>query len=220
MPGTNSQAVAEMTLSLMFAVLRRLLVLDPATRAGKGWSLPPATFDRTGEIAGRVVGLVGFGDIPRRLAPVLVALRAKVIFHTRTEIHDAIGEWRPLDALLAEADIVSLHVPLTPDTESLINERTLARMRPGAVLINTARGGLVDEEALTAALQSGRLRGAGLDVLAAEPAPHANPLFALDSVVVTPHAAWLTPETLDRSLGVAIANCRRLKDGEPLLNQA
>jgi phosphoglycerate dehydrogenase-like enzyme len=92
-------------------------------------------------------------------------------------------------------------------------------MKPGAVLINTARGGLVDEAALLVALSSGRLRGAGLDVFAQEPVDPANPLLALPNVVVAPHMAWLTPETLDRSLGVAFENCRRLAAGEPLLHQ-
>ncbi|HZZ89198.1 MAG TPA: NAD(P)-dependent oxidoreductase, partial [Caulobacteraceae bacterium] len=117
------------------------------------------------------------------------------------------------------ADIVSLHVPLVPETRGMIDGPALARMRPGAILINTARGGLVDEPALVAALQSGHLRGAGLDVFAAEPVDPSNPLLQLPSVVVAPHMAWLTPETLDRSLAVAFENCRRLAAGEPLLHQ-
>ena len=96
---------------------------------------------------------------------------------------------------------------------------SLARIKPGAVLVNTARGGLVDEAALLAALRSGHLRAAGLDVLAQEPTSANNPLLALDNVVVTPHVAWLTPETLQRSLGIAVENCRRLALGAPLLHR-
>ncbi len=219
MPGTNSQAVAEMTLALMLATLRRIPLLDGAMRAGNGWSLDEATFDTAGEISGRTVGLVGYGEVPRRLAPVLAALGADVIYAARSEKPDAVGERRNLDAVLAESDIVSLHVPLTDDTAEMIDAAALARMKPGAVLVNTARGGLVDEDALVAALQSGRLAAAGLDAVAVEPAPAANLLFALDNVVVTPHIAWLTPETLARSLGIAFENCRRAGAGEPLLNQ-
>ncbi|MCX7620905.1 MAG: hypothetical protein N2037_08700, partial [Acidimicrobiales bacterium] len=121
--------------------------------------------------------------------------------------------------LLAEAEIVSLHLPLLPETERKIDAVALASMRDGAILVNTARGGLVDEAALVGALRSGKLRAAGLDVFAQEPVDPANPLLALPNVVVSPHLAWLTPETLDRSMGVAFENCRRVRDGEPLLHE-
>ncbi len=219
MPGTNSQAVAELTLALMLAVLRRLVSLDREARAGRGWSLPLDTFDHMGEIAGRVVGLVGYGQVARRLEPVLTALGADVLYTARRQIPDAAADWRPLDALLAEVDILSLHVPLARETEKLLDREALWRMKHGSVLINTARGGLVDEEALVDALRSGQLAAAGLDVLAVEPAGAENPLFTLDNVVVTPHVAWLTPETLDRSIGIALDNCARIRMGQPLLHQ-
>ncbi len=218
MPGTNTQAVVEMTLMLMLAALRKVRELDRATRAGQGWSGDPARFDSVGEIAGKCVGLVGYGAVPRRLAPVLAALGARVIYTALTAKPDAVGTRRDFAALIAEADILSLHIPETPDTSSLINAAVLGRMKPGAVLINTARGGLVDEAALTAALRSGHLRAAGLDVFAEEPVAADNPLLGLDNVILTPHIAWLTPETLERSLGVAFENCRRLHDGDGLLN--
>lgn len=219
MPGTNSRAVAEMTLSLMLAVLRRIVVLDKATREGMGWALSPDTLDLGGEISGRAVGLVGYGAIPRLLAPVLGALGARVIYHSRSPAAEAPEGWRSLAALLSESDIVSLHVPLTPDTRALIGAAALASMKPGAILINTSRGGLVDESALMDALESGRLQGAGLDVHAAEPLHYPNPLLGLSNVVVTPHVAWLTPETWTRSWALAIENCVRLRDGRELLNQ-
>lgn len=219
MPGTNSQAVAELTLALMLAALRRVVFFDRATRAGAGWTQPVDTFDSVGEICGRTVGLVGFGEIPRRLVPVLQALGAKVIYTSRAPREDADAQWRALPDLLAEADIVSLHVPLTPETTKLIDGAALARMKRGSVLVNTARGGLVDEAALEAALRSGRLAAAGVDVLAVEPANAGHPLFALDNIVVLPHIAWLTPETLERSLAIAIENCRRVDAGEALLHR-
>jgi phosphoglycerate dehydrogenase-like enzyme len=219
MPGVNSQAVAEMTLALMLAALRRLTYLDPLTRRGEGWAPDPDLIDGAGEIAGRTVGFVGYGASASRLGPALEALGAKVIYTARGAKPELPGRFVSLSALLAEADIVSLHVPLTPETRGLIGAETLAAMRPGAILINTARGELVDEAALAAALTSGRLRGAGLDVFAQEPVDPQNPLLALPNVVVAPHMAWLTPETLDRSLAVAFENCRRIADGAPLLNR-
>lgn len=219
MPGTNSRAVAEMTLALMLAALRRLPQFDGETRRGRGWPLDPRRQDDLGEIAGRTVGLVGFGAVPRVLAPILAALGATVIYTSRAPRTDAGLPWRPLADLLGESDIVSLHVPLTAETERMIDATALARMKPGAVLVNTARGGLVDEAALIAALSGGHLRAAGLDVFAEEPAGAGNPLFRLENVVVAPHLAWLTRETLERSLTVAVENCRRLKAGEDLLHR-
>jgi len=219
MPGTNSAAVAEMTLLLMLAALRRAPLFDRATREGGGWKLPPETFDSVGELAGRTVGLVGFGAVGQRLAPALRALGARVVYTATSPKAEADAEWRDLPALLAEADVVSLHLPLNAATARMLDEAAFARMKPGAVLVNTARGGLVDEAALVAALASGRVAAAGLDVFVDEPVDPANPLLALDNVALAPHVAWLTPETLARSLAVAVENCRRLRDDEALLNQ-
>lgn len=219
MPGSNSQAVAEMTLALMLAVLRRIVWLDGKTRAGDGWSLDLAAVDSFGEIGGRTVGFVGYGAIPQRLAPVLTALGAEVIY-TATKPNPAAPDgYRTLDQLLSEAGIVSLHAPLTETTRGLIGAAAFARMRPGAILINTARGDLVDETALAQALESGRLRGAGLDVFSQEPLRADHPLARFDNVVMAPHVAWLTPETLDRSLGIAMRNAALLARGEALLNR-
>lgn len=219
MPGTNSRAVAEATLMLMLTILRRALSLDTAIRAGDGWRMDPALFDQVGEVGGRTVGLVGYGAVPALLAPVLRVLGARVLYTATGPKPDAEAEWRELPELLAESDIVSLHLPLTAETQRLIDAAALARMKPGAVLINTARGGLVDQNALIAALRSGRLRGAGLDVYDQEPVPADCPLLEMDNVVLQPHVAWLTPETLGRSLAVAMENCRRLRDGEELLHR-
>jgi phosphoglycerate dehydrogenase-like enzyme len=218
MPGTNSQAVAEMTLMLMLAALRRVGYFDPMTRRGLGWKADLTAFDGVGEIAGRTVGLVGYGAVASRLAPALKALGARVLYTATRPKENAVAEWCELRALLAQSDIVSLHVPLTVRTEKMLDAKTIAAMRPGAVLVNTSRGGLVDETALIKALRSGHLRAAGLDVFAREPVDPANRLLQLPNVVVMPHIAWLTPETLERSLGVAFENCRRLKDGEALLD--
>ena len=219
MPGTNTPAVAELTLALMLACLRRVVTLDAAVRAGEGWRRPAEEMDGFGEIGGRTVGLVGYGAVPQRLSPVLRSLGAEVVYWTRAPKPGEEAAWRPLERLLEEADIVSLHLPLAPETEQLIDRAALARMRPGAVLVNTARGGLVDEAALVDALREGRLDAAGLDVLAQEPLPEGHPLTRLGNVVLVPHLAWLTPETLARSLAVAVENLRRLGAGEGLLHR-
>ncbi|UNU42843.1 hydroxyacid dehydrogenase [Sphingopyxis sp. YF1] len=215
MPGTNSQAVAEMALSLMMAVLRRTCFFDARTRAGEGWTADPSELDQVGEIAGRTIGLVGFGHSAQLLAPALAALGAKIVYTARSP-RDVPYEFVPLERLLAESDIVSLHIPLTDETRASIDPFA---MKKGAILVNTARGELVDQARLVEALTSGQLRGAGLDVFAEEPLPRGNPLLGLPGVVLAPHIAWLTPETLVRSLTVAHENCRRLTAGEPLLHQ-
>lgn len=220
MPGTNSRAVAEMTLLLILSALRRLTQIDRATRAGQGWALSLATRDQCTELGGKTVGLVGYGAVPRLLAPMLEAMGARVIFTTRSQAPEGtIGEARLLDELLSESDIVSLHVPLTDDTERLINADAISRMKTGAVLVNTARGLLVDEQALRVALEEGRLGAAGLDVFEDEPTSVNNPLFTLENVVVTPHIGYLTRETMERSLVVAAENCRRLASNADLLHR-
>src|ERR687890_635193 len=220
MPGTNTQAVAEATLMLMLAALRNLTGFDRACRLGKGWAQEGEARERRnslGELCGRTVGLVGAGAVASRLVGPLEGLGARVIYADRRERPNLGIERHDLDDLLEASDVVSLHLPLTPETEGLIDQRALARMKPAAVLINTARGGLVEETALVEALTSGRLWAAGLDVLAEEPPPPDHPLLSLDNVVLTPHVAWLTQETLTRSFDVALENVRRLRDGRVLL---
>jgi len=213
LPGTNSRAVAEMTLLLMLACLRRLRELDAAVRRSGGWANAAQLQDRFGELAGRTVGLLGNGSVPKLLKPLLEAFGARVLYWSRSERNTE------FDALLANADIVSLHLPLAADTERLIGAAQISGMKPGAILINTARGALVDEGALADALRDGRIAAAGLDVFAEEPVPPEHPLLALPNVIAAPHLAWLTQETLERSLAGALENVRRLRDGAALLNR-
>jgi phosphoglycerate dehydrogenase-like enzyme len=219
MPGTNTQAVAEMTLLLMLATLRGLARLDDLTRIGKGWELDPKISDDFGELSGRTVGLVGFGAVGRRLVPMLQAIGAKVVYTSRRPAADSPIAFLPFRELLPVADLLSLHLPLTAETTGMIGAAAFAAMKRGSVLINTARGPLVDETALCAALTSGHLRGAGLGVFSREPVSPDDPLLRLPNVVVTPHLAWLTAETLERSLAVISENCRRLLTGGALLHR-
>lgn len=219
MPGMNSPAVAEQTLLLMLAALRRLVPFDQATRRGEGWNWPAAWQDSLGEIGGRTIGMVGFGAVPRLLAPVLTAMGAEVVYTGRRRYGDVHVPFLEKEELLRRADILSLHIPLDETTRLWLDAGAIALMKPGAVVVNVARGGLVDEPALHAALAEGRLGAAGLDVLTVEPAGTDNPLFGLPNVVVTPHIAWLTRETFERSLLVAAENCRRLAVGKALLHR-
>jgi phosphoglycerate dehydrogenase-like enzyme len=214
MPGANAPSVTEGTLLLMLAALRRLPALDRATRAGRGWPSDPSLGETVRDIGGCTVGLVGYGNIAKQVETVLTTLGARVL-HTSTR-DDGHRDWRPLPALLAESDIVSLHLPLTPATRHLIDRDALALMKPDAVLVNTARGPIVDEDALAAALREGRLAAAGLDVFATEPVEPGNPLLSLDNVVLTPHVTWYTVDTMRRYLELAVDNCRRLRDGREL----
>jgi len=219
MPGANTRAVAELTLLLMLASLRRLTELDAETRAGNGWSLDPHSLDNLSELGGREVGLVGFGAVGRCLTPMLQAIGARVIYTDIKEASETSATFVSFQQLLSMADIVSLHVPLTAETTHIMNAAAFAAMKRGSILINTARGGLVDQAALCDAITSGHLRGAGLDVFPSEPVDAGNPLLKLPNVIVTPHLAWFTGETLARCLGVFADNCQRLRDGQPLVNR-
>ena len=216
MPGANAPSAAEGTVLLMLAAMRRLVELDTATRAGEGWPTDPTLGETVRDIGDCTVGLVGYGNIARRVERIVTAMGAEVL-HTSTA-DDGTPSWRPLAELLAASDIVSLHLPLTSASEQLIDRSALTLMKFGAVLVNTSRGGVVDETALVDALRCGRLAAAGLDVFAVEPVVATNPLLALDNVVVTPHVVWYTQDTMRRYLDHAVDNCRRLRDGRDLID--
>ncbi len=216
MPGANAPSVGEGAVLLMLAALRRLPTLDRATRAGNGWPPDAGLGEGSRDIGSCTVGLVGYGNVAKQVARIVTAMGATVL-HT-TSGDDGLPGWRPLSELLAEADIVSVHVPLTPETHGLLDHAALSRMKQGSVLVNTARGSVVDEDALVEALGDGRLAAAGLDVFATEPVELDNPLLSLDNVVLTPHVTWYTADTMRRYLDIAVDNCRRLHGGEPLVH--
>jgi phosphoglycerate dehydrogenase-like enzyme len=216
MPGANAPSVAEGAVLLMLAALRRLPVLDRATRAGAGWPSDPTLGETVRDIGGCTVGLVGYGNVAKRVETIVSAMGANVL-HTSTR-DDGHAGWRSLDDLLDASDIVSLHLPLTRQTKDLIDANALTRMGEHAVIVNTSRGAIIDESALVDALREGRLAAAGLDVFAVEPVPADNPLLTLGNVVVTPHVTWYTLDTMRRYLAEAVDNCERLRDSQPLAN--
>jgi D-3-phosphoglycerate dehydrogenase len=184
-PGANSVSVAELTVGLLFALLRTIPEAAATTRAGEWPRMQGLT------LAGKVVGLIGFGaigkEVARRLGGFQCTLLACDPAADRAQA-EALGvQIRPHEEIIREADILSLHLPLLPETREMVNADFLGRMKPGAFLINTARGELVDEGALVAALASGHLRGAALDVFSQEPPDGQNPLLAMPQVIVTPH---------------------------------
>jgi phosphoglycerate dehydrogenase-like enzyme len=215
-PGVNASAVVEAALLGMLAALRQLPRYHDATRRGQGWTLSPSVGEGSGELRGRTIGLVGFGSIASTLATVLTAMGAEVIHHSRRT--DRPG-WLPLDELLRVSDVVSLHVPLDASTNGMLSADRLRSMKPGSVLVNTARGGLVDRDGLISALTDGPLAAAALDTFAAEPVDPADPLLSLPNVVLTPHTAWLTMETLQRCVERAALNLARLRAGEDLADR-
>ncbi len=219
MPGANAASVAEGTVLLMLAALRRLPALDRATREGRGWPSDSSLGETVRDIGGCTVGLIGYGNIAKTVEKIVMAMGTppSKVLHTSTR-DDGHPGWRPLPDLLAESDIVSLHLPLTEATEGMLDRAALALMKRDAVLVNTSRGAVVDEDALVDALRTGGLAAAGLDVFAVEPIPAGNPLLGLDNVVLTPHVTWYTVDTMRRYLEHAVDNCRRLRDGRELAN--
>ncbi len=170
------------------------------------------------ELEGLTMGIVGFGKIGRAVARLAMAFGMRVLAYDVTEPNDTlegVAMTTDLDRVFRDADVVSLHCPLTPDTRQLVNAERLALMKPTALLINTSRGPLVDEAALAEALRAGSLAGAGLDVLATEPPPADHPLAAISNCYITPHIAWATQSARRRLLDTAVENVRAFLAGEP-----
>lgn len=189
--GTNRRSVSELVVALVLALSRHLLPANTALRDG-GWSQPKGSL-----LSGRTVGIVGFGNVGRDLAELVATFGCPVLVHDVAELTELTGHITQvgLDELLERADVVSLHVTLNNETRNLIDAERLSRMKPTALLINTSRGGLVDEEALFHALRDGRLGGAGFDVFADEP-PVGSPLLSLPNFVGTPHIGGSTEEAI------------------------
>lgn len=218
-PGANAQSVCEMTLGLMFAAARKVSWMDSEIRAGR-WSRAQDGL----ELHGRTLGLVGFGQVARKVATVCQALGMPVrvfdpFLSADSDLLGAVAV-NSLAALLSESHVLSLHVPLTTQTRNLIGAAELAMLPQGALLINTARGEVVDEAALVAALRSGQLYAAGLDTMAVEPLPSDSPLLDLDNVVLTPHVGGSTPAALAAMARDAAINVLDFLDGKPVPRSA
>jgi phosphoglycerate dehydrogenase-like enzyme len=216
--GANSVAVAEHAVLLMLAVYRKLVAFHQNVAAGRWHQGIPRTVNIF-ELEGKTVGLVGLGNIGRQVARRVQAFDARVIyydiFRLSPQEEQRLGvEYVLFDALLESADIVSLHVPLNEHTRHLLDARALDRMKPTGVVINTCRGEVIDEQALIAALQHGRILGAGLDTQAKEPADPQNPLLTLPNVTLTPHSAGPTVDSFQKRFHNGYANIERVSRGQ------
>jgi len=209
-PGVLTAATAELAFALLLAVRRRIVAGDRAVREGRwrgGWADP----DFLGrDVGGSTLGIVGYGRIGRAVSHLAAAFGMGVLYHSRRREDEC---WRSLDQLLSEADAVSLHVPLTPETRGMLDAERLALLRDGACLVNTARGQIVDEDALVRELVSGRIE-AGLDVFAYEPEVPRE-LLGLSNVVVTPHIGSATAETREAMTRALVDNLSAVERGEP-----
>ena len=210
-PSYGTQSVAQHVFALLLELAQQTGIHAASVRAGRWtesvdfcyWESPLI------ELAGKTLGIVGSGRIGTAVAKVAEALGMNVIFARRADGREG------LERVLRASDVVSLHCPLTDDTRHLINATTLSWLKPSAWLINTSRGPLIDEPALAEALNTGRLAGAGLDVLSTEPPPRDHPLFTARNCLITPHIAWATTAARKRLMDTATANVRAFLDGRP-----
>jgi len=217
--GQNAQAVAELTFGLLLCLMRRIHRTDPWVRAGEwtkaGRALPEWTSGR--ELWRKTLGVIGLGQIGTRVVRIAKGFDMQVIGYDPFMDPNHYGRLGVESVALAElislSDVVTLHLPLTPDTERMIDSRMLAGAKPGMILVNTSRGKVVDEEALIDVLQTGRIGGAVLDVFSAEPLPSGNPLAAMDNVVLSPHMGAMTREAGDRLSDAVARQARDILEG-------
>lgn len=213
--GTNT--VAQFVMSLLLELCHRIGDHSNAVRAGAWTTSKDWAFWNSPQIElyDKIMGIVGFGRIGRRVAALAESFGMHVIYNTRTPRPDS-PQYRTLHQLFAEADVVSLHSALTPENTGMINGSLLERMKPSAFLINTARGGLINEGHLSAALNSGKIAGAALDVLCSEPPSKDNPLLAARNCIITPHMAWAALEARKRVMKTTVHNVNSFLLGTPV----
>jgi phosphoglycerate dehydrogenase-like enzyme len=214
-PSYAFDSVAEFVFALVLNLIRKVHIADMDLRRGEfDWHCCIGN-----QLMGKTIGVLGTGNIGRRVIQIAHGFNMKVLSATAHPSPDkakALGlKFVNLDTLLSESDIVTLHIPLTPETEHMIGARELAKMKPTAILINTARGKIVDENALVKALRERRIAGAGLDVFEKEPLPMDSPLLDLDNVLLTPHIAFLSEESMDECTYVCIENVEMFMKGKP-----
>ena len=218
-PAYSTESVAQMVFSHLLTVTNRTEHYAVQNRAGKWTESPDFSYSDTllTELAGKTFGIVGLGNIGQRVAAIAHAFAMNVVAYTSKsadQLPSYIGK-RTLDELLVESDVLSMHCPLTADTQHLINRETLQKMKPTAILINTSRGPLVNDQDVADALNGNRLRAFCADVLTQEPPKADNPLLKCENAYITPHIAWASCEARVRLLDVAIGNVRAFAQGKP-----
>lgn len=219
-PGYSTPGVAQAVFSLLLELTNQTGALSASARTGRWQACDDFCYwdGELVELDGLTFGIVGYGAIGRRVADIARALGMRVVAASRSRpagTSDAGVEFFPLADVFRTADVVSLHCPLTPETKQFVNAARLASMKPSAYLVNTARGGLVDEQALADALSARQLAGAGLDVLTQEPPRAGSPLLTAPNCVITPHVAWATRKARARLIAAAAANLAAFVKGQP-----
>ncbi len=220
-PAYSTAAVAQMTFALLLELTNKVGLHNSAVKGGEWTECKDFCFWKAPlqELCGKVMGLIGYGQIGRKVADIAKALGMKVIAFTANPDKYADAKdisFTSLEKLLKTSDVVSLHCPLTPETTKIVNESSLELMKDGAYLINTSRGPVLDEEAVAAALKSGKLAGAGVDVLSTEPPAADNPLLACENCIITPHIAWAAFETRERLVSILKDNINAYLNGKPI----
>lgn len=218
-PAYGTAAVAQFTFALLLEICHRVGHHDRAVHQGKWCSCSSFCFWDTPqmELGGKTLGIIGFGRIGRAVANLGKAFGMHILAYSRTEApqYADLAKYCSLEFLLEHSDIVTLHCPLFPETQKLINADTLSKMKDGAILINTARGGLLDEKAVADALASGKLSAAAVDVVSEEPMKQENPLLTAPNCIITPHIAWAPKESRQRLLDCVVENIRAYLNGKP-----
>ncbi len=219
-PGYAGPIVAQATIALLLEVFSKVGIHDISVHQGD-WTRTPYFCYTCGpilEVSGKTLGIIGLGDIGTRVARIASAMGMKILAHTRTERPVDLPDFRygTLEEVLSESDVVSLHVPLFPETERLIRKETLQLMKKDAVLINTSRGGLLDEQAVADALNRGEIAAAALDVLAVEPMDPDCPLRTAKNCIITPHIAWASDDAIRKIKKVTHQNVQAFLNGEEL----
>lgn len=217
-PGYSTDAVAQFTFALLLELCHQVGQHNHAVHSGKWSRCPNFCFWETPqmELAGKTLGIIGYGSIGRAVGRIASAFGMQVIAYSRTRYSNAQAEYVEFDELLERSDVISLHCPLFPETREIINAEALTKMKDGAILINTARGPLINEEAVADALRSGKLRGVAVDVAATEPISPKNPLLTAPNCIITPHIAWAPVETRQRLLDCTVRSIEGFLKGCPV----
>lgn len=219
-PDYATNAVAQFTFSLLLELCNRVGHHDSLVHQGVWTACPSFCFWDTPqtELAGKTLGIIGFGRIGRAVGRIAKAMGMEVLTYNRSHHPEgeAIGKYIDMDTLLSQSDIVSLHCPLTAENTGLVNADFLSKMKDGAILINTARGGLLDEQAVADALYSGKLGGAAVDVVSREPILAGNPLLTAPNCIITPHMAWAPTQTRQRILECTVSSIAGFLKGSPI----
>lgn len=217
-PAYSTQAVAQFTVGLLLELCHRIGHHDRLVHEGAWEQCPNFCFWDTPqmELAGKTMGIIGYGRIGQAVGGIARAMGMNVLAYSRTHRPELTVDYVDLDALLARSDVVSLHCPLFPQTHKLINTETISKMKDGAILLNTSRGAIIDEQAVADALKSGKLSGAAVDVVREEPILGDNPLLNAPNCIITPHMAWAPIETRKRILDITVESIRGYLCGNPV----